>query len=128
MGYDLIRLLWATTTTAGELGRIRVELANKVAVGVVLASHGYPNAARKGDPIEIDFEKLTAAGILVFQGGTAEKDKRLVTGGGRVMTLVAVRDTYREAREHVYQYGVPCVHFSGMQFRDDIAASVVEAA
>lgn len=124
MLFDFISLMWATTTTAGELGRLRLPFQGRVALGVVLASHGYPEKARKGDQISIDYEKLRSARIMVFQGGTAEKDYRLVTNGGRVLTLVTLANTFREARENIYGNGIPNVRFQGMQFRDDIGVTM----
>jgi len=89
------------------------------AVGVVLASQGYPEAPQTGRVIA----GLGAAEqhALVFHGGTARRDGRLVTAGGRVLTVVGRGPTLRDARARAYR-AARLVHFEGMQFRRDIGA------
>ncbi len=86
------------------------------AVGVVLASAGYPESSRSGDVI--------TGGDLpgVIHAGTAEDvDGRLVTAGGRVLCCTATGDSLDDARAHVYDL-VSQVRFAGAQYRTDIAA------
>lgn len=88
-------------------------------VGVVLASAGYPESARSGDPIT-GVEKASAVpGALVFHAGTARDDGRLVTAGGRVLTVVGRGASYRDAIDVAYR-AASHIHFPGVQFRSDI--------
>lgn len=91
------------------------------AVGVVLASAGYPEAPQTGRAIA----GLEAAEghALVFHSGTAWQGGRLVTAGGRVLTVVGRASTLRDARARAYQ-AAELVHFEGVQFRRDIGARV----
>ncbi|MER3449625.1 MAG: phosphoribosylamine--glycine ligase [Chloroflexota bacterium] len=106
----------------GRLGRLKLEWEPGACVGVVLAGAGYPDAPSRGVPIE-GLDGLED-GILVFHGGTrlaeAEGGYRLVTDGGRILTVVARGPTIAEARRKVYR-NVERVRFAGMQFRRDIA-------
>lgn len=76
-----------------EVGEVR--WSEKAAVGVVLASKGYPGDYRKG----CDIEGVEEVDAKVYHMGTAEKDGRLVTNGGRVLFVTAMADTVAEARE-----------------------------
>lgn len=88
-------------------------------VGVVLASAGYPASGPVGLPIA----GLDAAGqldnVLVFHAGTSSVDNRIVTAGGRVLTVVGRGATYEAAIAHAYE-GVARISFDGMHYRHDI--------
>jgi phosphoribosylamine--glycine ligase len=88
-------------------------------VGVVLASAGYPDAVETGQPISGTAEAARVPGALVFHAGTRRHDGRLVTAGGRVLTVVGRGATYDEAIGVAYR-AAACIHFDGMQFRRDI--------
>jgi phosphoribosylamine--glycine ligase len=60
-------------------------------------------------------------GVTVFHSGTAERDGRVVTAGGRVLTVVGRGDTFDAAIERAY-HGVSSIRFEGAQFRRDIGA------
>ncbi|HHE41946.1 MAG TPA: phosphoribosylamine--glycine ligase, partial [Dehalococcoidia bacterium] len=87
-------------------------------VGVVLASGGYPGAYDKGLPVS-GLDRI-GRDVNVFHAGTALRDGRVVTNGGRVMAVVATGATMAEARERVYA-NVPLISFRGMMYRSDIA-------
>ena len=93
--------------------------------GVVIASRGYPGPFTKGLPITgLD---TFDPGILAFHAGTRrDADGRLVTSGGRVLTLVARGATVTDARAHVYA-NAGRVHFDGARWRTDIGAREVAA-
>jgi phosphoribosylamine--glycine ligase len=95
------------------------------AVGVVLASRGYPEAPEVGVPVE----GLAAAedAALVFHGATAERDGRLVTAGGRVATVTGLGAEIGEARRAAYAAAAR-VGFEGMHFRRDIGARLAGAS
>jgi phosphoribosylamine---glycine ligase len=81
-----------------------VEIAADAAVGVVLASEGYPPApTRKGDVVRGVANATAHAGVLVFHAGTAFDDAgRVVTSGGRVLTVTATGADVRTARDRAY--------------------------
>ncbi|WP_134766605.1 phosphoribosylamine--glycine ligase [Nocardioides sp. 1609] len=93
------------------------------AVGVVMASAGYPESASRGDVIVgIDVAESLDR-VHVIQAGTALAGPALVTAGGRVLAVVATGASVAEARATAYD-GVAAVRFDGAQHRTDIAADV----
>ena len=89
---------------------------DEVTMGVVMASKGYPAHYEKGFAIEGEVPE----GICVYHMGTAMKDGRLVTAGGRIMMVVASAGTIASAKEKVYKAvsGIKC---SNLFYRSDIA-------
>ena len=114
---DLLPLLRAAA--AGELGALRAAWKREAAVCVVLAADGYPASPRRGDAIAGLAEALALPGVLLFHAGTALQDGRLVTAGGRVLSVVGRGATLDEAAQTAYA-GVARVQFDGMQYRRDI--------
>ena len=89
-------------------------------VGVVIAAGEYPRAGSKGLPIDGVDDAAALADVLVFHAGTArDAHQRLVTSGGRILTVVGRGATYEAAISRAYQ-GVDCISFQGMQYRRDI--------
>lgn len=113
---DILPLLEACAD--GTLEQLQVELECNACVGVVLAAKGYPGDYPKGQYIE-GLEDL-AEDTMVFHAGTAVKDGRLVTNGGRVLAVVCRGEDHAEAIQRVYQE-VGKIHFDGMHYRRDIA-------
>ncbi len=91
------------------------------AVGVVMASAGYPDSSSSGDVITGVADAEALADVHVIQAGTAERDGDLVTAGGRVLAVVATGDSVAQARARAYE-GVGRIAFDGAQHRTDIAA------
>jgi phosphoribosylamine--glycine ligase len=121
---DLTRVLAAAA--AGDVRGHRVQLAPACSVGVVLASGGYPDAYQTGKPIEGLEQAGSIPGITLFHAGTAlGEDGRLVTAGGRVMTVVARGHDYAEAMSRAYQ-AVDCIRFEGMHVRRDIGVKALK--
>jgi phosphoribosylamine---glycine ligase len=118
---DLLELLEAASTPGGLAG-VEPEWSSDWAVTVVLASRGYPESSSKGDPISGLDEVEDAE---VFHAGTAERDGRVVTAGGRVLGVTALGATPGEARDRAYEAAEP-IEFDGRQMRNDIAARAVE--
>ena len=87
------------------------------AVTTVVAAEGYPESPKKGDVIRLPKER---EGVHVFHSGTAMENDRLVTSGGRVLTITAVADTVATAAERSRAVAEE-VFFTGKQFRRDIA-------
>ena len=90
------------------------------AVAVVMASAGYPESSRSGDVI-IGTETLAReTDVDVVHAGTADREGRLVTAGGRVLAVTAVGHDVADARAKAYE-GVSSISFDGAQWRTDIA-------
>jgi phosphoribosylamine--glycine ligase len=96
----------------------------RVALGVVLAAHGYPEAPRKGDAIE----GLPAAGedYRVFHAGTALDGATVRVNGGRVLTVTALGHNVKTAQRRAYEV-VGRIHFDGMQLRRDIGHRAISS-
>jgi phosphoribosylamine--glycine ligase len=103
----------------GSLGETTLT-ASGSAVTVVLAGRDYPERSDTGTPIE-GIADAEAEGALVFHAGTALRDGRLVTNGGRILGVTGVAATVEGARERAYR-AAACIAFDGMRFRSDIAA------
>ena len=119
---DLLELLWRAAL--GE------ELPAAVwsqgpAVGVVMASRGYPVSSSKGDVISGLDEVAQVPGVEVLHSGTARSHGDVVTAGGRVLTVTAVGASFAEARRLAYE-GVARIKFDGAQHRTDIALRAEE--
>ena len=105
----------------GDLGG-SIELRPEACVTVVLASGGYPGAYDVGTPISGLAEAGAVEGVTVFHSGTADAQGRVVTAGGRVLSVSAVGASLREARDRAYR-ACARVSFEGMHHRSDVAAS-----
>jgi phosphoribosylamine--glycine ligase len=106
----------------GTLDRAEAEWDTRVALAVVLASHGYPETPRKGDAIrgipapQDDYH--------VFHAGTASNGTDVVTSGGRVLCVTALGSNVRAAQRRAYEIAEQ-VRFDGMQYRRDIGHRAV---
>ena len=86
---------------------------------VILASGGYPGRYSTGFPVTGIEEAESIPGVEVFHAGTAHRDGRLVTAGGRVLGVTAVGDDVPRAIDAAYE-AVGRIRFEGMHFRRDI--------
>ncbi|NXI18975.1 PUR2 protein, partial [Irena cyanogastra] len=91
---------------------------NRTAVCVVMASPGYPGDSDKGMEVT-GLLQAEALGLQVFHEGTALKGRTVVTSGGRVLSVTAVRQDLMEALGEANR-GVATIHFQGATFRRDI--------
>ena len=92
-----------------------------VVVTVVVAAHGYPGSPRSGDEVLGVDEASALEGVTVLHAGTARTDDgRLVTAGGRVLSVVGTGPDLATARERAYA-GVRCITIAGGHHRGDIA-------
>ena len=112
---DLAEVLLAATEE--RLAEVRLQWDERVALGVVLAAHGYPMQPRKGDAITA--LPADQADAVVFHAGTALQDGQVLTSGGRVLCATALGGSVAEAQRLAYAL-VDGVAFDGMQFRRDI--------
>ncbi len=90
------------------------------AVSITLASGGYPGTYRSDIPISGIEEANRLEGVQVFHAGTALKDGRLVTAGGRVLSVVAQGQTLQTTVARAYE-AIQYISFDGMHYRRDIA-------
>jgi phosphoribosylamine--glycine ligase len=91
-----------------------------VAVGVVLAAHGYPGDVRSGDVIHgLDDVARDCPDVQLFFAGVKQQGSDLVTSGGRVLTVMAAAPSYQIAIARVYE-AASKINFDGMQYRRDI--------
>ncbi len=100
-----------------KLNEKNIQWKKEKAVGVVIASEGYPETYEKGFEIK-GLDKIENA--IVFHAGTKCLNDKLVTNGGRVMTIVSLSNTIDSARENVYKE-VEKISFKGSFYRKDIA-------
>ncbi|MFO7325376.1 MAG: phosphoribosylamine--glycine ligase [Pseudomonadota bacterium] len=103
---------------AGQLDTVRAEWDPRAALGVVMAAAGYPDEPRKGDVIE-GLDRIGALSGKLFHAGTAVRDGKVVTAGGRVFCAVGLGATVQAAQREAYAL-VDAVRFEGMQVRRDI--------
>jgi phosphoribosylamine--glycine ligase len=101
----------------GALDTVTLEWDRRVALGVVMAAAGYPDAPRKGDVIAgIPAESPEC---VTFHAGTALNGNTLTVNGGRVLCVVGLGDSVKMAQKQAYA-AVERIHFDGAQFRRDI--------
>jgi phosphoribosylamine--glycine ligase len=116
---DLVPLL-AAAARGEALPRPRPwTTAGRAAVCVALASGGYPGTYATGLEITGVEDAAAVPGVEVFHAGTARRDGRLVTAGGRVLGVTAAADDLPAAIAAAYE-GVRRIHFEGMHYRTDI--------
>jgi len=117
MTSDVVPALLAAAE--GDLSGVTLEFDRRAAVGVVLAAENYPAKPAAGDAIDGlagPFEE----GVQVFHAGTARvRDGRVVTAGGRVLTVCALGDGLDDAARRAYAAAAR-IRFRGMQLRTDI--------
>ena len=109
---------------AGRLAQTTIALRREPRVGVVLASRGYPESSESGRAIDGIEAAEAIPGVTVYHAGTAMRDGRLVTAGGRVLTVVGHGIDYAEAVSRAYA-GVLQISFDGMQYRRDIGRRAI---
>jgi phosphoribosylamine--glycine ligase len=118
---DLLATLAAAAH--GDLGADEPTLAGGAAVTVVLAAPEYPARSDYAGAAIEGIEAAEASGALVFHGGTAIHGGRLVTNGGRILSVTGTGGTVAEARSHAYA-AAGMIRFDGVRHRTDIAAAV----
>jgi len=120
---DLLEICWAVANN--RLAEAQIEWSTDATVGVVMASGGYPDDYSTGH--DIAGLGTLEDDVLVFHAGTRRaEDGRVVTSGGRVLTVVASAPSLTEARAKVYR-NVQRIHFTRSHYRRDIAAPAQNA-
>jgi phosphoribosylamine---glycine ligase len=97
---------------------------SRTAVAVVLAAHGYPQAPRAMDEIRgLDaLAREEGDDLWILHAGTRQQEEKVVTSGGRVLTVCALGSGPAQARARAYGAAAR-IHFPGLQRRSDIAAA-----
>ncbi len=115
---DLFELLWAATDPkGGKLKDLQLDWDRRTALGVVMASEGYPASPVAGDVVTLAVK--VPADVKVFHAGTSLSQGHWVTAGGRVLCVTALGEGVRAAQHLAYE-AIQGVAFRGMQFRRDI--------
>ncbi|MBS0501085.1 MAG: phosphoribosylamine--glycine ligase [Ottowia sp.] len=117
---DLLEVLLAAT--AGKLDTVQLQWDRRVALGVVMAAHGYPQAPRKGDVI-VDLPAVQDD-AMVFHAGTVLDGDQVKTSGGRVLCVTVLADSVKQAQVRAYDVARQ-IHFDGAQYRRDIGHRAV---
>ncbi len=116
---DDLGKLCLTAATGGTLPE-RLAVEDGFCSCVVLASGGYPGTCEKGFPIT-GLDKIEDA--VVFHAGTAKENGRLVTGGGRVLSVASIGDTLEDSLDRTYRE-LEKIDFKGKYYRKDIGRTV----
>ena len=117
---DLFEVLMRATD--GTLDQAELQWDRRVALGVVMAAHGYPDSPRSGDaiiglPAEAD-------DALVFHAGTVQRGAEVATQGGRVLCVTALGESVKLAQTRAYEL-LRGIRFEGAQYRQDIGHRAV---
>ncbi len=108
----------------GYLNIDEIKWKDQSCVCVVLASKGYPGKVEKGDVID-GLQNVNGKDCMIFHAGTARRDGKIVTNGGRVLGVTAADHTLKGAISKVYD-AVSLINFDGMQYRHDIGMRAVK--
>jgi phosphoribosylamine---glycine ligase len=122
VGGDFLALL--TAAADGDLRGCSIPRRDGVSLGVVIAAGGYPGPVHNGAPISGLDAASRVPDVMVFHGGTAVRGDRIVTAGGRVLTVVATARDYPSAIARAYD-AAGLISFDGMQYRRDIGQKAV---
>lgn len=120
---DIIDIFEAINS--GTLAELDIEWADEACACVIAVSGGYPKSYPKG--IEITgLENGQKDGVIVYHAGTAIKDGKLVTSGGRVLGVTALGSDLQQALDKAYS-ALDEIHFDNMHFRHDIGKKALAA-
>jgi len=123
MASDLIPILEAVIEE--RLHEATLEWRPEPTVCVVMASGGYPGSYDRGKVISGLDEAAGVPGVVVFHAGTALKNGKVVTDGGRVLNVTGIGKDIREAIATAYQ-GVKKIYWEGVHYRNDIGKKALD--
>ena len=122
MKSDLVPLL--LSTVKNNIEEVEIEWHDGVSVCVIMASKGYPDKYEKGLPI-FGLEAVKSVNnIQVFHAGTAIKDGKVVTNGGRVLGVTILERDLEKAQKNVYE-AIKKLSFDGAYYRKDIGTKAI---
>jgi phosphoribosylamine--glycine ligase len=113
---DLAAICWSTLE--GTLGEHKAEWDERAALGVVMAAGGYPQSYAKGNPIK-GLDDVDSDTQKVFHAGTAVKNDTVVSNGGRVLCVVGLGESVKDAAAQAYA-AVDKIHWDDVFWRRDI--------
>lgn len=119
---DLMRIMLAVVD--GTLDQIQIPWDPRPCLSVVATSKGYPGKYPKGLEITGLDEADAMTDVKVFHSGTRRDGKRILTDGGRVLSVTALGDTIASAQKRAYE-AMKKIHFDGMHYRHDIGHQAV---
>lgn len=111
----------------GRLTSEAMRWRDEVAACVVLAAENYPSSPRIGDVISGIADAESLPGVVVFHAGTRLERGRLLTAGGRVLSVTATASTLADAVDLAYRAAIK-IDFDGVHFRTDIGADTMASA
>lgn len=117
---DLFSIMMAIKNK--ELEKINIEFEEKCCTNIMLASKGYPEKYEKG--FEITFNKQNEY-EYIYSSGTTLKNNKLITNGGRVLSVSCIANTMKESIEKAYE-AVKSIQFENMYYRKDIGKKALE--
>lgn len=123
MKSDLVPVLEGAVT--GQLSNLKVEWEDRSTVCVVMASSGYPGSYEKGKVISGLEKAAQVSETYVFHAGTALKDGKVVTSGGRVLGVTALGRGIQEAIDRAYE-AAKKISWEGAYFRKDIGQKALK--
>jgi phosphoribosylamine--glycine ligase len=123
MKSDLVPILEATID--GKLSSQKMELEERSSVCVVMASGGYPGSYQKGKVISGLEEAAKVRDAYVFHAGTASKEGKVVTNGGRVLGVTALGNGIEEAIRKAYE-AAEKISWEGAYYRRDIGEKALK--
>jgi phosphoribosylamine--glycine ligase len=121
---DLLEVMLAVAE--GKLDQVELKWDERPALCVVATSKGYPGSYPKGLPISGLAEADAMPDVKVFHSGTRFEGSKVVTDGGRVLSVTALGKTVADAQRRAYE-AISRVHFEGMHYRKDIGRWAVKA-
>ena len=121
---DLLEILSAAAD--GRLNDAKVNWSDKIALCVVMAANGYPGAYEKNTVIDGLSDAAQVDGVMVFHAGTAEKDGKIISIGGRVLGVTALGENIGHAKRLAYE-AVDQIKWPGGFCRRDIGWRAVAA-
>ncbi len=122
---DLLETMLAVVE--GKLDQAKLKWDPRAALSVVATSKGYPGSYDKGVPITGIDDADAIDDVKVFHGGTRMIDGKLLTDGGRVLSVTALGDTIAQAQKRAYE-AMKKIRFEGMHFRRDIGYQALRPA
>ncbi|MFN8972283.1 MAG: phosphoribosylamine--glycine ligase [Alphaproteobacteria bacterium] len=114
---DAARLFHSCAT--GALDASALSFSPDAAIGVVMASKGYPGAYVKNTPIGGLDKAAAMEGVTILHAGTAKKGEQWLSNGGRVLTIVATAATLADARDRAYE-AIAAIDWTEGFYRKDI--------
>ncbi|OHB94128.1 MAG: phosphoribosylamine--glycine ligase [Planctomycetes bacterium RIFCSPHIGHO2_12_39_6] len=122
MKSDLVPLL--LSTVKNNIEEVEIEWHDGVSVCVIMASKGYPDKYEKGLPVFGLEAVKSVTNVQVFHAGTAIKDGKVVTNGGRVLGVTILERDLGKAQKNVYE-AIKKLSFDGAHYRKDIGTKAI---